>query len=179
MSGPTVIIPKHGKLGEGFSKQEKLLAMKHPGRQTNPQKGYQSRAAWIADLVALRKVIILCSFCRSYFNPRKANYRRVYVPDITGKTDGYTVNGDCDVCKGFTPNLGGGTAFTPDELYVQTHMDPAEARRARRARMGDEGIWKRIERESHNYPKVHRPKPSEHDSQKLTQNERPVVVINS
>lgn len=147
------IVPKYSKLGLGFSRKEKVLAMAHPGRRTD---GKQSAATWVTDLTALRKVVILCSFCRGKFNPRRHGYRRIYTPDPTGKTDGYTVNGDCDACKGWTPNLGGGTAYTPDELYVKTHMDPAEARRARRARLGDTSIWERIQKEAHQYPKVHR-----------------------
>lgn len=109
----------------------------HP--QHNATKA-QSQIGWLDSLIALKKVIILCSWCRSKFNPRKMGYRRVYVPDLTGKTDGYTVNGDCDWCKGFTANLGGGTAYQPEELYHLTHQDPSEARRQSRARVG----WKSV-----------------------------------
>ena len=151
---PTFAIPKKGRvLGDGYSRAEKLTP--HPGRRT-AAKGYQSAVSWISDLIALRKVIILCSFCRHKFNPRRFGYRRIYVPDLTGKTDGYTVNGSCDACKQFTPNLGGGTAYQPEELWSKTNIDPAEAKRARRAALGDTSIWDRIRKEAHNFPKVDR-----------------------
>lgn len=138
-----VFISKYGnKLGEGYSKAEKIEATRiTPQHQAS--KG-RSRTGWMADLVALRKVIILCSWCRKNFNPRKYGYRRVYVPDYTGKTDGYTVNGDCDYCRTFTPNAGGGTAFQPEELYRQTHIDPVQARRESRARAGQKTIYRAI-----------------------------------
>jgi len=141
-----VFTPKHNKLGEGFSKQEKLDSMRHPGRQTNPKHGYQSAVAFISDLIALRKVIILCSFCRAKFNPRRFGYRVVYVADPTGKTDGFTVNGDCDSCKGKTWNLGGGQAFQPIELYEQTHIDPTVARRNARIRSKVKTPWAAVQK---------------------------------
>ena len=135
-------VPHGSKLGTGFSKAEKLAGQAiHP--QHNASKG-QSRANWISDLVALRKVVILCSYCRAKFNPRQAGYRRVYIPDYTGKTDGYTVNGDCDSCRVFTPNAGGGCAFQPEELYEATHIDPTVARRQARARAGLKSTWSAI-----------------------------------
>lgn len=131
-------IPRGPKLGVGFTKAEKIASEAiHP--QHSALKG-QSRANWISDLVALRKVVILCSYCRVKFNPRQAGYRRVYIPDYTGKTDGYTVNGDCDSCRVFTPNAGGGCAFQPEELYEATHIDPVVARRQARARAGLKSI---------------------------------------
>lgn len=116
--------------------------MIHPGRQTNPAKGYQSATQWITDLIALRKTIILCSFCRVKFNPRRYGYRRIFISDTTGKTDGYTVNGYCDACKGWTPNLCGGTAYHPEELYEQVFVDPSEARSKARATAKALGTWK-------------------------------------
>lgn len=127
-----VFISKHGgKLGTGFSGREKMLA-EAITPQHQASKG-RSRSSWLSDLLSLRKVIILCAWCRKTFNPRKHGYRRVFVPDYTGKTDGYTVNGSCDWCKQETALVGGGTAFQPEELYAQTHMDPVDARRRSRA----------------------------------------------
>lgn len=147
----TIAIPKKGaRLGEGFSRAEKLKAMEHPGRQTNPKRGYQSAVSWISDLIALRKVIILCNFCRVKFNPRRFGYRRVFVPDWSGKTDGYTVNGDCDSCKQFTAMVGGGTAFQPEEHYLQTHVDPVHARRAARAGAKSMSAWRFIQHQKKN-----------------------------
>ena len=137
-------VPHGSKLGTGFSKAEKLAGQAiHP--QHNASKG-QSRANWISDLVALRKVVILCSYCRAKFNPRQAGYRRVYIPDYTGKTDGYTVNGDCDSCRVFTPNAGGGCAFQPEELYRLTSIDPQEQRRKARLKAKELSTWQFLQK---------------------------------
>ena len=127
---PITIVPKYHRLGEGFSRSEQAKSAEHPGRRTD---GSQSAASWITDLVDTRKTIILCSFCRPNFNPRKHNYRKFYVPDHTGMTDGYAVNGMCDACKNMTVNCGGGTAFVHEELYNLTCIDPVVARRNARA----------------------------------------------
>ena len=124
-------IPRGKKLGAGYTRGDEI-ASQAIKPQHNATKG-QSSIGWLQDLVTLRKVIILCSYCRFKFNPRKLGYRKVYVPDLTGKTDGYTVNGDCDSCKVFTSNAGGGTAYQPEELYAATHVDPVVARRQSRA----------------------------------------------
>ena len=81
---PIVIAPKYGKLGEGFSKLEKLKAQEHPGRRTNV-RGYQSAVSWIERLVAHKTAIILCSFCRHEVNPRKdLKYRQFLNYDAKG-----------------------------------------------------------------------------------------------
>jgi hypothetical protein len=130
---PTPVVPKHTKLGVGFSKEEIRDSFEHPGRRTDPRRGYQSPAGWLGDLSDARKVIILCSFCRTKFNPKRNKYRKLYVPDSSGKTDGYTANGKCDACKGQTANIGGGTIFISEETWEQVSMDPQEARRNARA----------------------------------------------
>jgi len=132
-------IPRGAKLGVGYSKAEILQSQViHP--QHSAAKG-QSSIGWLDSLITLKKVIILCSYCRGKFNPRKVGYRRVYVPDYTGKTDGYTVNGDCDSCRSFTPTAGGGTAYQPEELYALTHQDPVVARRQSRANAGRKSVY--------------------------------------
>ena len=137
-------VPRGEKLGKGFTKREQIA-----GTEVRPQhkaaKG-QSRANWISDLLALRRILILCSYCREKFNPRKVNYRRVFVPDQTGKSDGYTVNGYCDGCNSWTPDVGGGTAFQPEEDYLATHVDPTVARRQARASARELGTWDFINR---------------------------------
>lgn len=137
-----VVIPKHAKLGEGFSRAEKLAS-----QEVKPLHGgkiAQGRACWLDDLITLRKVVILCDFCRAKFNPRRFGYRRVYVPDSSGKSDGYTVNGYCDWCKNNTAIMGGGAAFQPEELYKLTTVDPTVARREARAAAKQLGTWKYI-----------------------------------
>lgn len=142
MSGPIVIVSKHGgKLGEGFSKKEINDSFEHPGRRSD---GSQSAASWIVDLVSLKKTVLLCSFCRAKFNPRKFNYRKFYCADITGATDGHVVNGKCDSCKGFTANLGGGVAFVHEEVYPHVCQDKMAARREARARAGAHSVTRAL-----------------------------------
>ena len=145
MGGLTVIIPKHGRLGEGFSRREKAQALEHPGRRTTPH-GYQSAVSWISDLLALRKLILLCSPCSVKFNFRKYHYRKMYRADPTARTSGYVTNGQCDACKQPTVNLGGGTAFVHEEIYRSICVDPSEARRKQRVAIGASSIWRFIQK---------------------------------
>lgn len=144
-----VAVPRHARLGQGFSKRAQLKAIEHPGRRTAPH-GYQSAVAWVSDLIALRKAVILCVTCCRKFEAhamRRVAYRKVYVADFTGKTDGYTVNGSCDVCTQETMLVGGGRAYQAEEVYAQTHMDPSEARRIARAAAKQLGTWDFLQRE--------------------------------
>ena len=145
MSGLTVIIPKYHRLGEGFSRREKAQALEHPGRRTTPH-GYQSAVSWISDILALRKLLVLCSLCSIKFDYRKYHYRKFYRDDLTGKTDGCVTNGQCDACKQPTVNLGNGTAFIHEEFYGQVCIEPSEARRKRRAAIGALPIWRFIQK---------------------------------
>lgn len=128
-----VFTPKYNRLGEGFSRIEQIAALEHQGRRTNPARGYQSAAAWVADLNDLKKCILLCSFCRVKFSHRKSHYRKMYAADLSGKTDGYTANGMCDACKQQTVNCGGGTAYVHESEYSKVCVDPLDARRKARA----------------------------------------------
>lgn len=149
MDSPIVIVPKHARIGEGFSKREIAESFVHPGRRTTAH-GYQSPASWISDLVALEKFIILCSVCRQHFNPRKHNYRRTYVPDTSGRTSGYEVNGRCDGCKEMTVNVGGGTGFIPEKHYKALFLDPVQARRNARAAWKAQSVWATVQRNRRN-----------------------------
>lgn len=141
-----VLVPAHARLGEGFSRQERLKAREHPGRRID---GHQTAASWISDLVALKKCVLLCSFCRPWFNPKRYGYRRFYSPDLTGKTDGYQVNGRCDRCKQHTVLIpGGGTEFIAEETYSLVCIDPLDARRKARAAARRMTAWERISRGS-------------------------------
>ena len=140
MNAPIVIVPKYARLGEGFSRREKAQALEHPGRRTTPH-GYQSAVQWITDLLALKKCIILCSFCAVKFPCHKYHFRKMYRPDISGKTSGYVMNGKCDACKQETANLGGGVGYVHEEMYALTCLDPSESKRRRRALVGVKPIW--------------------------------------
>ncbi len=136
-----VVVPKYAKLGTGFSRQEKREAQLHPGRQANVKKGgYQSAASWICDIADLRKGILLCSWCRKYFNPKRNKYRIKYTPDPSGKTSGYVANGVCNGCKCRTEDTGGGVFLVAEEYWKQLSVDPGEARAMWRARAKARGI---------------------------------------
>ena len=138
------IVPKYSKLGEGFSRREIAESFVHPGRRTD---GSQSEASWITDLIDLKKVILLCAFCRVKFSHRKSHYRKLYVADWSGNTDGYMANGMCDSCKQQTVNCGGGTAYVHESEYNKTCVDPLDARRKARARAGAMSAWRFINRQ--------------------------------
>ena len=146
MNGPIVIVPKYGKLGQGFSRLERLKAAEHPGRRTTI-KGYQSPASWIADLISLKKFITLCSFCQHKFNPRKHGYRKFNYMSTTTNDVTFAVNGKCDGCKQETALAGGGMGYVSEQYYKQICVDPAEARRkARMAWRGMESVWTAIQK---------------------------------
>jgi len=137
-----ILVPKYARLGEGFSKREKLQALEHPGRRVN---GTQTPATWITSLTDLRKAILLCTYCRGKFNPRRHGYRKLYIPDLAGKTDGYLHNGQCDACKQQTALIpGGGTSYIAEESYRLLCLDPLDARRKARAMARAQTAWQRI-----------------------------------
>ena len=138
---PVVLVPKYARLGQGFSRAAQARSAEHPGRRTD---GTQSAASWLSDLTDAQKTILLCTWCAPKFNPRRHGYRRYYSPDLTSKTDGYTVNGLCDACKGSTVLSGGGRAYIPEAFYAQVCVNPIHARRAARARAGQTSAWARL-----------------------------------
>ena len=137
-----IAIPLNHKLGKGFTAKQKQEGFEHPGRRTD---GSQSAASWLCDLMDLQKTILLCSYCRVGFNPRKNHYRKMYIPDHSGLTDGYSVNGKCDACKKFTADCGGGVAFVHESLYNIVCQDPLDARRAARAKAKAQTMWQAIQ----------------------------------
>ncbi len=89
-----IAVPKYAKLGQGFSRQELLQAAEAPGRPI-----YRLAGGWIADMVALKKFIMLCEFCQPKFNPRKHGYE-VY------REETHSV-GQCDGCNQMSTHLRG------------------------------------------------------------------------
>ena len=147
MSGAVhVLIPKRGAtLGAGYTQRERFEGdWEHPGRRTD---GRQSAATFVLDCADRRKVILLCSWCRPHFNPRAHRYRRMYIPDMSGRTDGYVANGKCFACKQQTAlSPGGGTAYISEETYAQVCQDPADARRrARQTWRTGTSVWAAVQ----------------------------------
>jgi hypothetical protein len=135
-----IIVPKHHKLGEGFSRREILDSQEHPGRQNNARRsGYQTNATWITQLIDLKKPVILCGFCRPKFDPKAHRYRRFFCLDSNGQ-NGFITDGRCDDCKQDTRlTPGRGTMFIPEEHYPQLCHEPGVARRSVRARIASAG----------------------------------------
>jgi hypothetical protein len=98
-----VAVPKHGKLGQGFSAKERLKADEHPGRPNTRLAG-----GWVSDLAELQKFIQLCPFCVSKFNPRKSGYEvwRTYLNCV----------GKCDGCNQLSPQCRG---FISEQYHTQ------------------------------------------------------------
>ena len=143
---PTLGIPRHAKLGQGFTRAQQFDGeWAHPGRRTD---GRQSAASWITELGDRRKVILLCGWCRPKFNARTQRYRPMYVPSLSSVADPYQSNGLCDACKtqtALTP--GGGRAFVSEETYAQVCVEPADARRrAREAWRTGDSPWRAVQR---------------------------------
>ena len=138
-----VAVPRHQRLGEGFPRREQIEAdVLHPGRRTD---GTQSRASWILDLISLRKLLTLCGWCARQFNYRRHGYRRFYVNDFTGITNGYAVSGQCDGCT--TAMHATGLGFVAEEAYKLTCVDPTEQRRHARLRARHaESVWQAVNR---------------------------------
>jgi hypothetical protein len=89
-----VIVPKYAKVGQGFSRRERLMADEHPGRPSGGTAG-----SWISDFVSLQKMISLCPLCLHKFNPRQNGYE-VWRREVQ-------LVGKCDDCKQMTPYLKG------------------------------------------------------------------------
>ena len=141
MSSLLLGLPKHAKLGEGYTKLERFEGDRlHPGRRTN---GTQSAATWITGLADRRSVILLCGWCRPKFNPRTNRYRPMYVPSLSAVADPYQSNGMCDACKSQTAlTPGGGRAFVSEETYSQVCLEPDDTRRrARQAWRTGSSVW--------------------------------------
>lgn len=130
MSAPTILIPKYSVHEKKIGRP---LITPDPGRTTDPKRGYQSPAAYLDDLAAMKKAIILCSFCvNKWGSPRKKGYRARYVPDPSGVTSGYSVVGQCDACKQKTADMGGGKVYVSADMWSRVSMNPVEARRRAR-----------------------------------------------
>lgn len=140
MNNTRIFIPKHGKLGQGFSRADIIDSMAHPGRRTSA-RGYQSPASWITELADGRKAILLCQICDAKFSASKNKYRLNYTPDPTGATSGYVCNGMCDACKEQTVNLGGGKLWIAEEYWAEVSVDPQVARRNARMAWGQPKRW--------------------------------------
>lgn len=93
-----------------------LAAHADPGRKIGRVHG-----GWIADLVGLRKCIILCPFCKPKFNPKKHEY-------VPWRRDTFCVS-KCDACKELDPRC---VAFIHETLIPDVGETPR--RRGRWAR---------------------------------------------
>jgi hypothetical protein len=153
-----ILLPKYSVIEK---KKGVHIAEEFGGRQTNPKKGYQSAASFVGDLADSRQCIVLCNFCKTKWNHGKNKYKKRWIPDPSGVTDGFNANGKCDACKQHTSNMGGGHLYVSEETWKQVSMDPAEARKKARAawkkKSGRDELRKAIADAKHN-PYKYRPK---------------------
>ena len=104
---PTLLIPRQ------FTPQELLAEGEARGR--GPKQGV---GGWIADLAALKKVILLCSGCTHKFNPGRVQYRR--------EKEFPVCQGKCDGCNTFDSKC---SWYIHEELYKDV-LSTAQDRRA-------------------------------------------------
>ena len=78
---------------------------------------------WIADIAALKKVVLLCSSCTHKFNPGRVGYcREKEVPWCQGK---------CDGCNTFDTKC---SWYLHEEAYNEVRSTAAERRALNRSR---------------------------------------------
>lgn len=90
---------------------DRLKAMEDKGRPQGRVAG-----GWMADLAALRKCIVLCSFCAPKFNPKRYQYR---------KEAEFQARGRCDGCKANDIHC---TMYVAEETYSQVRMTRDDVR---------------------------------------------------
>ena len=78
---------------------------------------------WIADLAALKKVILLCGPCTHKFNPGRVNYRR--------EKEYPVAQGKCDGCNTFDPKC---SWYIHEEAYKEIRSTAQERRALQRSR---------------------------------------------
>ena len=113
MSAPTILLPQHAKLGEGFTRAEQRIAKEAKGRPWHRVPG-----GYIGDLVARRLMVLLCPFHVAKFNPRIHHYEVWRQQPAIGK---------CDDCGTLTPQIRG-------FIHQSTHDAVGEWTRPRRGR---------------------------------------------
>lgn len=113
-TAPLVLVPQHGRLGEGFTKREQLVAKEAKGRPWHRPAG-----GWVDDLVGRRLMVMLCPFCVGKFNPRVHHYEvwRSHLNSI----------GRCDGCNQVSHQIRG-------FIHQSTHDAVGEWTRPRRGR---------------------------------------------
>jgi hypothetical protein len=93
-----------GNVWKGVGPNEGMT--EHPGRKYGQVPG-----AWVSDLVALRKAIVLCDTpCQSKFFYRRAHY---YKDEVYGSRATAT----CDGCREYTTR---GRLYLPEERLVDS-----------------------------------------------------------
>ena len=114
----TVAVPKYAKLGQGFTKAEKLKADEDRGRPWNRVAG-----GWISDLASLQKFVMLCPFCAPKFNPRPNGYE-------VWRRDTQSI-GKCDGCNQVSTYLRGYISEAYHDLVGEWERHPRRGRWAR------------------------------------------------
>ena len=112
MASPTILIKKT------FTQADIDKSMEADGRRRGTTAG-----SYIADLAALKKVILLCSLCTHKFNPGRVGYRR--------EKEFPVAQGKCDGCNTYDLRC---SWYVYDELYSMVRSTVDERRALARSR---------------------------------------------
>ena len=91
--------------------------------EADPKPATLTAGSWIADLAALKKVILLCSACTHKFNPGRVMYRREKEFPIC--------QGKCDGCNVFDSKC---SWYIHETLYTEIRSTADERRALQRSR---------------------------------------------
>ena len=91
--------------------------------EADPKPARRVAGGWIADLAALKKVILLCPSCTHKFNPGRVNYRR--------EKEFPVAQGKCDGCNTFDSKC---SWYVYEELYTEVRSTASERRALNKSR---------------------------------------------
>ena len=103
---PTVLVKRQ------WTPNELLAVDEAPGRTPG-----RSAGGWVADIAALKKVILLCSGCTHKFNPGRVHYRR--------EKEFPVCQGKCDGCRTFDSKC---SWYIHEGLYKEVRSTAQERR---------------------------------------------------
>ena len=110
---PDILVPK-----KHWTMRELMKSDEAP-----PKTRGRTAGGWIADIAALKKVILLCPGCTHKFNPGRVNYRK--------EKEFPVCQGTCDGCSTFDTRC---SWYIYEEYYNQVRSTAEERRALNRSR---------------------------------------------